>query len=50
MPGQPLPKMHVQLEVSQVRSHLNLWSLSAGSANSTQMRAASSGVSATDPP
>src|SRR5690242_18165322 len=49
MPWQPAPKMHVQLDVSQVRSQRNRWLESAGSANSTHMRATSRGVSGTDP-
>src|SRR5690349_2955264 len=38
MPWQPCPKMHMKLDVSQVRSHLNTWSPSAGSTNSTYAR------------
>src|SRR3954447_1874619 len=41
--------MHIQFDVSQVRSHRNRWSASAGSGNSTQMRGMSSGTSATTP-
>src|SRR5688500_5447435 len=38
MPGQPEPKMHVQREVSQVRSQRNTSESSAGLANSTHWR------------
>ena len=41
MPWQPLPKMQVQREVSQVRSQRKTCSSSAGSGNSTQARAKS---------
>ncbi len=41
--------MHIQFDVSQVRSHRNRWSASSGSVNSTQMRGMSSGTSATGP-
>ena len=39
--------MHIQFDVSQVRSHRNRWPASSGSGNSTQMRGMSSGTSAT---
>src|ERR1044071_8788553 len=47
--------MHIQFDVSQVRSTRNRWPASSGSGNSTQMRGMSSGTSATrsayaDPP
>lgn len=42
MPWQPLPKMQVQREVSQVRSQRKTCSSSAGSGNSTQARGKSS--------
>ncbi len=42
MPWQPLPKMQVQREVSQVRSQRKICSSSAGSGNSTQARGKSS--------
>jgi hypothetical protein len=41
MPWQPLPKMQFHREVSQVRSHRNTCSSSAGSGNSTHARAKS---------
>lgn len=41
MPWQPLPKMQVHREVSQVRSQRKTCSSSAGSGNSTQARAKS---------
>lgn len=41
MPWQPLPKMQLQREVSQVRSQRKICSSSAGSGNSTQARAKS---------
>src|SRR3954470_16578176 len=47
MPGQPLPKMHVQLEVSQVRSQRNTCSASAGSWNSIQARGKTRSTSGT---
>ena len=49
MPLQPAPKMHVQLDVSQVRSARNRWPGFAGSGNSTQARAKSRGISGTRP-
>lgn len=45
MPWQPLPKMQVHLDVSQVRSQRKTCSSSAGSGNSTQARGKSSPVS-----
>lgn len=45
MPWQPLPKMHVHRDVSQVRSQRKTCSSSAGSGNSTQARAKSRPVS-----
>jgi len=45
-PAQPRPKMHVQAEVSQVRSARTTWPGSAGSTNSTHSREKSSGTSA----
>ena len=42
MPWQPLPKMQLQREVSQVRSHRKTCSSSAGSGNSTHARGKSS--------
>ena len=50
MPWQPWPKMHVQLEVSQVRSHRNTWSASAGSTNSTHARGKTRSTSGTRQP
>src|SRR3954469_14749102 len=48
MPGQPLPKMQVQLDVSQVRSQRNTCSASAGSWNSIQARGKTRSTSGTD--
>lgn len=45
MPWQPLPKMQVHLDVSQVRSQRKTCSSSAGSGNSTHARAKSIPVS-----
>src|SRR3954447_9404293 len=47
MPGHPLPKMHVQLDVSQVRSQRNTCSASAGSWNSIQARGKTRSTSGT---
>src|SRR3954454_1835422 len=47
MPGQPLPKMQVQLDVSQVRSQRNTCSASAGSWNSIQARGKTRSTSGT---
>ncbi len=45
IPWQPLPKMQVHRDVSQVRSQRKICSSSAGSGNSTQARAKSSSFS-----
>src|SRR3954465_9474015 len=47
MPGQPLPKMQVQLDVSQVRSQRKTCSGSAGSWNSSQARGKTRSTSGT---
>ena len=49
MPGQPLPKMQVQLDVSQVRSQRKTCSSSAGSWNSIQARGKTRSTSGTAP-
>src|SRR3954471_22637428 len=50
MPWQPLPKMQVQFDVSQVRSHRKTCPSSAGSVNSNQARGNTGSTSGTEEP